>query len=234
MILAAILAGGTGSRMGGGNLPKQFLPLGGKPILVRAAEQFLTHPQVEGIIVLAPASWLDFTRDLLDGHLPQGHNVIVAEGGKTRNDTLRRALDCVRERFGEDDHILLTHDAARPFVTHRIIGDNIALARAHGACATVVPACDTIMQSEDGQYISRIPPREAMYQAQTPQTFTCHMLRALMDALLPEEEATLTDACKIFALRGEPVALARGEASNIKITYPLDLAVAQAIQESGA
>ena len=235
MILAAIFAGGTGSRMGGTDLPKQFLSLGGKPILVHTVEKFLSHPQVEHVFVLAPPAWLGYTREILHQHLPKGHSVAVIPGGETRNDTLRRALDYVQERFGDgEDHVLLTHDAVRPFVTHRVISDNIAAAHAHGACATVIPACDTIVQSEDGAFISAIPPRNTMYQAQTPQTFTCNRLRALLASLRPEEEAELTDACKIYALRGEPVALVPGEARNIKITYPLDLTVARAILELNA
>ncbi|MCL1951778.1 MAG: 2-C-methyl-D-erythritol 4-phosphate cytidylyltransferase [Oscillospiraceae bacterium] len=230
MIIAAILGGGIGSRMGNRNMPKQYLPLGSRPILVHTVEKFFVHPQVERVVVLTPPSWLGFTQDVLNEHLPKGHNVAVIAGGERRNDTLRRALDYVRENFGDaEDHILLTHDAVRPFVTHRVISDNIAAARAHGACDTVVPASDTIVRSEDGEFISEIPPRSALYQGQTPQTFTCGKLRALMDSLSPEEEAVLTDACKIYALRGEPVALVQGEVHNIKITYPFDLKVAYAM-----
>ena len=230
MILAAILGGGIGSRMGNMNMPKQYLKLGSRPIIVHTVEKFFVHPRVERVIVLTPPSWLGFTQDVLNEHLPKGHNVAVIAGGERRNDTLRRALRYVKEHFGDgEDHILLTHDAVRPFVTHRVISDNIAAARAHGACDTVVPASDTIVRSEDGQFIADIPPRRALYQGQTPQTFTCNKLRALIDSLSPEEEAVLTDACKIYALRGEPVALVQGEVHNIKITYPFDLKVAHAM-----
>jgi len=230
MIIAAILGGGIGSRMGNVNMPKQYLQLGSRPILVHTVEKFFVHPQVERVVVLTPPSWLGFTQDILNAHLPKGHNVAVIAGGERRNDTLRCALDYVQEQFGGgEDHILLTHDAVRPFITHRVISDNIAAAREHGACDTVVPASDTIVRSDDGQFISLIPPRKSMYQGQTPQSFTCDKLRALMDSLRPEEEASLTDACKIYSLRGEPVALVQGEVHNIKITYPFDLKVAHAM-----
>jgi len=230
MTLAAILAGGAGSRMGNVNMPKQFLQLGSRPILVHTVEKFLVHPQVKRVVVLTPASWLSFTQDILNEHLPKGHSVAVIPGGEKRNDTLRCALDYVKEQFGdEEDHILLTHDAVRPFVTHRLISDNIAATKQHGACNTVVPASDTIVCSDDGEFISRIPRRDSMYQGQCPQTFKCNKLRAMMELLRPEEEAALTDACKIYALRGEPVALVPGEVHNIKITYPFDLKVAHAM-----
>ena len=243
MTIAAILAGGAGSRMGSVNMPKQYLRLGSRPILVHTVEKFFVHPKVEHVVVLVPSSWLGFTQDILNEHLPNhpktpagvpgapgDHNVALIAGGERRNDTLRCALDYVKAHFGdEEDHILLTHDAVRPFVTHRIISENILAAQKHGACDTVIPASDTIVRSDDGQFISLIPPRGSMYQGQTPQTFTCNKLRLLMDSLLPEEEAVLTDACKIYALRGEPVALVPGEVHNIKITYPFDLKVAHAM-----
>ncbi len=230
MVIAAILAGGVGSRMGNVNMPKQYLQLGSRPIIAHTAEKFLVHPQVEHVVVLTPRAWLSFTQDTLAEHLPNGHGVAVIAGGERRNDTLRNALAYIKETFGSDeDHILLTHDAVRPFVTHRIINDNIAAARSHGACDTVVPASDTIVRSEDGCFISMIPPRDTMFQGQTPQSFRCNKLQALMDSLTPEEEEVLTDACKIFSLRGEPVALVQGENYNIKITYPFDLKVAAAL-----
>ena len=230
MTLAAILAGGSGSRMGNVNMPKQFLQLGGRPILLHSVEKFLAHPQVERVVVLTPPAWLGFTQEILNEHLPKDHTVAVIPGGEKRNDTLRRALDYVKERFGDDeDHILLTHDAVRPFVTHRMISENIIAAKEHGACNTVIPASDTIVHSGDGAFISEIPPRGAIYHGQSPQTFKCNRLRALTASLRPEEEALLTDACKIYALRGEPVALVPGEVYNIKITYPFDLKVAHAM-----
>jgi len=230
MTIGAILAGGIGSRMGNSAMPKQYLQVGTRPIIVHTVEKFLAHPQVEHVVVLTPRSWLGFTQDSLNEHLPRNHGVAVIEGGETRNDTLRCALDWAAAQFGTaEDHIIVTHDAVRPFVTHRIISDNIAAARKHGACDTVIPATDTIVRSDDGAFISMIPPRKSMFQGQTPQSFRCNKLREIMNSLLPEEEAVLTDACGIFALRREPVALVQGEVHNIKITWPYDLKVAHAL-----
>ncbi|MDR2525272.1 MAG: 2-C-methyl-D-erythritol 4-phosphate cytidylyltransferase [Oscillospiraceae bacterium] len=230
MILAAILAGGTGTRFGSASMPKQFLELGSKPILVHTVEKFLVHPAVEHVAVLTPRAWLSHSESILAAACGADAAVTVLEGGETRNGTLRRALDFVEERFGKEQaHTLLTHDAVRPFVTHRIISDNIEAAQTHGACDTVIAATDTIVESEDGRFISSIPERRRMFQGQTPQSFDAKKLRRLMDSLSPAEETALTDACKIFALRGEPVALVNGETNNIKITYPYDLQVAQTL-----
>ncbi|MCL2107016.1 MAG: 2-C-methyl-D-erythritol 4-phosphate cytidylyltransferase [Oscillospiraceae bacterium] len=225
MIIAAIMAGGIGSRMGSSAMPKQYLPLGGKPILLHTVEKFLVHPQVEHVAVLTPRSWISHTKDILKNSAAQ-----VIEGGETRNDTLWNALRYTEEAFGgEDDHILITHDAVRPFVTHRIISENIESAQKYGACDTVIPATDTIVESRAGTLISGIPERKTMFQGQTPQSFRTRKLRALMERLSEEESAILTDACKIFVMRGEPVAMVTGETHNIKITYPYDLKVAQAL-----
>ena len=95
-----------------------------------------------------------------------------------------------------------------------------------------VPATDTIVESLDGELISSIPNRSVLYQGQTPQSFNMRELRETLESLTPEESAILTDACKAFVLRGKKVALVRGDVSNIKITYPQDLRVAEAMLEA--
>ena len=128
-----------------------------------------------------------------------------------------------------EDTIIVTHDSVRPFVTYRIIEENIRYAKECGACDTVIPASDTIVESRDGSFISNIPERKMMYQGQTPQSFKAKKLREIYKSLTEEERGILTDACKIYVLKNEPVHLVEGDVSNIKITYPHDLRVAEAI-----
>ena len=127
---------------------------------------------------------------------------------------------------------MLTHDAARPFLTDRIIEENIAAAAAYSACTTAVSAVDTIMRSDDGQVISEIPKRSLMYQVQTPQSFRFSVLFGAMNSLSPEELGILTDACGIMQAKGVPVRLVRGENYNIKLTYPQDMITAEGILKS--
>ena len=133
----------------------------------------------------------------------------------------------------DDDTIILTHDSVRPFVTHRIIEENIRYAQEYGACDTAVAATDTIVQSEDGKVISSVPDRSKMYQGQTPQTFRAKKLKDLYYSLSDEEKGILTDASKIFVMKGEKVHLVQGEVFNIKITYPYDLRVAESLIRNG-
>lgn len=231
MIFAAILAGGTGTRMGNIDLPKQFMILGSKPIIIHTLEKFYINQQFEKILVLTPKTWIKNTKDLVNEYIISDKSRIeVIEGGETRNETIMNAVKFIEENYGlENDSIMVTHDAVRPFLTHRIIKENIEYAKKHGACDTVIPATDTIVESRNGKSITSIPNRKFMFQGQTPQTFNIKKLKNLYNNLSEEEKAILTDAAKIFVIKGEDVYLVEGEVNNIKITYPYDLKVADNI-----
>lgn len=228
---AAILAGGSGTRMGTAERPKQFLMLGEKPIIVHTTEKFMLSGLFDAVVVLTPDTWIQQTRDLFRKYAPAlASEVRIVAGGATRNDTVANGVAYIRDNFEtNDDTILVTHDAVRPFVSHRIIAENVQAARQTGACDTVIPATDTIVESADGTLISNIPDRSKLYQGQTPQSFNLAKLEQLMGSLTPEEAAVLTDACKIFVLRGQPVALVEGDSVNMKITFPQDMRLANAL-----
>ena len=133
MIFAAILAGGIGSRMGGTDTPKQFLDLGGKPVIIHTIEKFAINSKIDKIIVLTPQSFINHTNHLINEYIGDNEDIIVIEGGQTRNDTLINSVNYIDENFGiDDDSIIVTHDSVRPFVTHRIIEDNIEAAKRYG------------------------------------------------------------------------------------------------------
>lgn len=232
MIFAAILAGGIGSRMGGTDTPKQFLTLGDKPVIIHTIEKFVINEKIDEIIVLTPQSYINHTNHLIEKYIPNCGNIIVIEGGETRNDTLMNSINYIEENFGIDEEsIIITHDSVRPFVTHRIIEDNIDAAKRYGACDTVIPATDTIVESINAETIASIPVRDYYYQGQTPQSFNVKKLFNLINSLTEDETNILTDACKIFTLKDEDVHLVSGEVTNIKITYPYDLKLANTILE---
>ena len=229
-IYGVILAGGQGNRMGNMDKPKQFLEIGGRPVIIHTIEKFIVNPSFEKIIILAPKQWLAYTRDIIRRYIREYDRTAVIEGGNTRNETIMNSIRYIEEQGKlTDDTIIVTHDSVRPFVTYRIIEENIRYAQQCGACDTVIPASDTIVESTGGEYISSIPDRKTMYQGQTPQSFRAKKLREVYESLTTEEKDVLTDACKIYVLKDEPVHLVEGEVSNIKITYPHDLRVAEAI-----
>ena len=227
-IFGAVMAGGTGTRMGNIEKPKQFLYIGEKPIIVHTMEKFCANRQFEKVIALCPEPWVSYTKDLLSSFLPDSDRYEVIPGGKQRNDTVMKAIQYIEDHYGlEEDTYMVTHDAVRPFVTQRILKENIAFAESGTACNTLIPATDTIVESLDGKTITRIPNREDCYQVQTPQSFRAKEFKELYNSLTEEEKAELTDASTVFVIKGKKVALVKGETFNIKVTYPKDLQLAE-------
>lgn len=229
MIFGAILAGGKGTRMGI-DKPKQFLMLGNKPIIIHTIEKFLLCQEIDELYVGVHQDWVGYTEDLLKKYVHTDKTITLVPGGKDRNDTIFNIVAKIEEVHGEsEEHIIVTHDSVRPFVTLRILKENVEAAQKYGACDTVVGAVDTIVVSEDGEMISEIPNRIKMFQGQTPQSFNMSMLKKLYNELSDDEKAILTDACKICVVRNVPVKLVRGEVSNMKITTIDDMKMAQAM-----
>ena len=192
MIFGLILAGGIGSRMGA-DMPKQYLEIGGKPIIVHTLEHFLEYENFE---------------------------------------TIMNGIAYIEKNYGIDgETIIVTHDAARPFINKRILSENIEKAVRYGAVTTAVSAVDTILKCDDG-IINDIPDRSNMYQCQTPQTFHAKQLKELYLKLTDKEREILTDASKILVLSGKKVAIVNGERTNIKITYKEDMIFAESILKS--
>jgi len=229
MIYGVILAGGVGSRMGNVDKPKQFLNIGEKPILIHTVEKFIINDALEKVIVLCPELWVAYTKDVLHKYLPN-NEVEVTVGGASRNGTIMNAIQYIEDNYGiDEDTVLITHDSVRPFVTQRIIEDNIACAKEGVPCDTMIPATDTIVESVDGNYIESIPNRAHYYQGQTPQSFRAKDFKELYNSLSEEEKNVLTDAAKVFVMKGRKVAVVEGETFNIKVTYPYDLQLAETL-----
>lgn len=230
MIYAEILAGGKGTRMGNTEVPKQFLELGNKPIIIHTIEKFLLNIDFNKILIIVPEAWINTTNDLLIKYSIDTSRVEVVQGGSTRQETVMNGIKHIEKNYGlNDDDIIVTHDAVRPFISYRIIEDNIKYAKEFGATDTVIPAIDTIVVSNNHEFISDIPVRDNMYQGQTPQSFNIKLLLNTYNKLNDEDKDILTDAAKIMTLKGVDVKLIDGEYYNIKITTQYDLLLANAI-----
>ncbi len=226
MNFAGILAGGSGTRMGKTDLPKQFLMLGTKPIIIHTIEQFLISPLIEKVIIAIPDGWLNYTQDIIDKHC-KSDKIVIIKGGSSRNETVMNICNYIKDNYEIDkDTVLVTHDAVRPFITQRIIRDNVELCHKYGACDTVIPASDTIVESKNGEIISDIPVRDYLYQGQTPQSFKLEEFIKTNNALTEDEKHILTDAAKVYVLKNKEVGLVKGETYNIKITTKFDLKMA--------
>lgn len=231
MIFGGILAGGTGTRMNMADMPKQFLQLGDKPMVIHTLEKFLLCPKIDHIYIGVHPNWVLHMEDLIDKHIHMRKDCVhVVEGGKDRNSTIMNIVSGIEQDFGKSpEHYIVTHDSVRPFVTSRILNDNIEAVLKYQACDTVIPATDTIVVSDDGCRITEIPVRSRMYQGQTPQSFQIDLLKELYNSLNEQEKAELTDACKMAVVRNREVYLVKGETSNLKITTVSDYKIAQAM-----
>lgn len=234
MIYAGILAGGTGSRMGNVPLPKQFLELDGKPIIIHTIEKFLLTKEFDKIFIATPQKWTLHTKDILNKFNLDDSRVEVVQGGSDRNETIMSIIEHIeKNKTITDDDVIITHDAVRPFLTRRIINENINAVLENKAVDTVIPAIDTIITSKNGKDIESIPLRNEMYQGQTPQSFNINSLKYNYNKLSESNKKLLTDACKIMVVSNQKVKLVVGELYNIKITTPYDLKVANSIIKGG-
>lgn len=233
MIFAAIVAGGVGSRMNISTIPKQFLPLGDKPIIIYTLEKFLLSEKLDYIYIGVHPSWISHMEKLLEDFNIDKSKIRLSKGGADRNSTIFNIIADIENEFEEsDEHIIVTHDSVRPFVTLKMIDENIETVLQYGACNTVIPEVDTIIVSKDGNVISDMPNRSEIYHSQTPQSFNINLLKRLYNKLSDEERLTLTDACKICFISGIDVKLIKGDASNMKITTLGDYSIAKAIAEN--
>lgn len=224
MNLALVLAGGAGARMNH-SVPKQYLPLEGVPIVVRTLQAFQACQQIDAICLACAASYQAHVETLIDAYALTKVRYL-APAGDDRRLTSKYALDAVAPDCAPDD-IILIHDAVRPFVTERIITDNIRLARRYGAVYTVFPTQDTVVESVDGRTLDSVPPRHTLYLGQTPQSFRFEVIqkahRVYEQAPAPPP---VTDDCTLALSMGHPVHLVQGSKTNIKITTPEDLEIA--------
>lgn len=232
MVIAGIVAGGIGSRMGNSAVPKQFLEIGEKPVIIHTIEKFLVSSDIDYVVVGVHVDWQDYMEDLIKKYLNKEERVVVTAGDSNRNGTIQKIVEKAEEMWGIDEEtIFVTHDAVRPFISLKIISDNVEAAKQFGVCDTVIAATDTIVQSSNQQYISEIPVRSEMYQGQTPQSFKYGIFREVYSSMTKEELEIVTDACKMFFLRNYRVHLVEGSISNFKITYPFDLKMAKIMME---
>ena len=230
MIITGIVAGGTGSRMGNSDLPKQFMELGNRPLFVYTAEKFLK--QSDYVIIGMNKEWLKLAEFMLKKFLPDSKNIFVTEGGSDRNGTVRNIISFAREKLKcKDEDIILTHDAARPFADERMISESISAIQKCDICTAAVPATDTIAVSCDGENAQDFPDRSKMYLVQTPQTFRIGDFEEIYSSLSEDEKKTATDVCRLFMAKGRKVMLVKGSPENIKITYAQDYHIAKFMAE---
>ncbi len=224
-MVAVVLGGGVGQRLGAGT-PKQLLRLGGRTLIEHCVTAFEQAPGVDEILVVMAGGYVGQVETLLAGFRKVS---AVIEGGVTRSDSTRVALAAIARAQPGEAGVLL-HDAARPLVDGRIIADCVASLRVHDAAGVAVPASDTMVVTENG-VMESMPRRETLLRCQTPQCFRLSVITQAHELAAADPDFAPTDDCGVV-LRYLPdvkVHIVEGSERNIKITYPQDLAIAEAL-----
>ena len=225
--VAVVLAGGTGQRFGGG-VPKQLLLLAGKPLVEHSVAAFEAAPGIDEILlVMAPGFAEQVKKQLGGGQYRKLVDVI--DGGAARAESTRRAIAAL----GPGECNVLLHDAARPLLDQRIIAGCVTALGTSLAVGVAVPSPDTIVVVSDG-VMTDMPSRESLRRCQTPQGFRLSVLRRAHELALADPAFTdvaATDDCGVVLryLPDVPIRVVPGSERNIKITYPADLDVADAL-----
>lgn len=221
-VAAIVLAGGSGKRMRS-SMKKQYMLLQGKPLMYYALRTFQDSEVDEIVCVVAPGDEEYVAETIIK---KEGLNKVcaVVAGGKERYHSVYQGLSCLT-----DCDIVLIHDGARPFLSRKLIEENVAAARESGACITAVPVKDTIkVISADGM-VADTPDRRMLWQVQTPQSFDFKRIKAAYDRILQEDCDGITDDSMVAEHAGIPVRVIMGDYDNIKVTTPEDMAVAAEI-----
>ncbi|MBO6795183.1 MAG: 2-C-methyl-D-erythritol 4-phosphate cytidylyltransferase [Balneolaceae bacterium] len=227
--LAVIIpAAGSGSRMQS-DLPKPFLPLGDEPILWHTIQAFLKVPSVVQVIIPTSKYWISEVEKIVST-LPEGavqFNVI--EGGAERQFSIANGLSLVLDAV----EVVAVHDAVRPFINPALIMECSSVAKQFGGAIIAVPAKDTIKKVDGDGSIKETPHRKYLWQAQTPQVFEKSILsraysEAIADGFVGTDDASLVERL------GKTVKVVEGDRENLKITYPVDLEIAELILKQRA
>ena len=224
--IGLLIAGGSGNRMHQ-DIPKQFITVNERPVIVYTLEVFEKHPEIDAIAVVCIEGW----EQVLWAYAKQ-FNIkklqYVVPGGKNGQDSIRNGVYELEKHFDKDD-IVLIHDAIRPMVSAEIISDNIRIARQFGNAITVIPCAEAMMQTEDGVVSIGSHPRERLKRTQTPQAFhigdICDLHRRALEAGITNSVAS----CTLKIEMGEQVYFSAGSEKNIKLTTVEDIDIFKAL-----
>ncbi len=219
---AVIAAGGSGTRIGAG-LPKQFLHVGGRPILVRTIQSLLAMDRLVQVVIALPEEHISLAEEMLScwsWTVP----VVCIPGGTTRQESVRLGVQHTRP----DVDLLLVHDAVRPFCEPGMLHRVVEAAWKTGGAIPGLPATETIQRVSRRGRVLKSPSRDELYAIQTPQCFHAAILRSALE-LAFREGFEGTDESSVVRRAGHPVTVVEGSPENIKITRPLDLAIAESL-----
>lgn len=231
MVLGAILAGGKGTRVGAG-IPKQFLEINNKPIIIMTVDKFVQSNLFDKLYICVNELWLDYTKDLLNKYYDKNitDNISVITGGIERMMSLLNVINDIVENYGANgDDILITHDAVRPFVSCEILKDSIEQTKLHNVTMASIPVSDTIYKSEEHGLLCSTYDRKKLWIGQTPAGCKMDLFHKVISSYTKEELLKMTGTSQLFVNKGIDIHVSEGSVNNFKITTPKDIEYANFI-----
>lgn len=229
MNIALLTAAGSGSRMNQ-DIPKQFMHIDNKPLIIHTLEAFQKHPNIDAILVVCLDGW----HDVLQAYSNQFNiNKLkwIIPGGATGQESILNGLKCLEKECNDDD-IVLIHDGNRALVSSDIISDSIAKCKIHGGAVAVIPCTEAVFRSEDQMSSKNSIPRENLFRTQTPHTYP---LSKLLWAHEQAKEKNITNSvatCTLMVDLGEVIYFSKGSEKNIKITTVEDIDLFKSLLKS--
>lgn len=226
MTVAILTAAGTGSRMGQ-EIPKQFLNVNDKPVIVYTMERFQRSSDIDGIVVVTLPEWIEFVRAYARQYGIAKLRAVVP-GGKTGQESIKKGVEAVAG-FAGDDTVVMINDGNRPMVDDAMISDSLSVFKKHGSAVAVIPCTEVVFKSEGDTGAVEEIPREFLWRTQTPHTYT---LEKLKWALSRAEELGLVGMaamCQLMSRLGEKTYYSRGSEKNLKLTTLDDMEIFKAL-----
>lgn len=225
--IVLIIAGGVGARMGQ-DIPKQFINVYDKPVIVYTLEAFQKHPSIDAIEVVCLDGW----HDVLWAYAKQfgiAKLENIVSGGKNGQDSIRNGLYDIASRHNGSDDIVLVHDAIRPMVSNDIISDNIRVCRQYGNAITVVPCTAAMLKTFDSLSTEEQVPRDNLKITQTPQAFFLQDIIAAHKEALKKGITNSVASCTMYIELGRKLYMSVGSEKNLKLTTAEDIEIFKAL-----
>ena len=225
--IALIIAGGVGARMGQ-DIPKQFINVHDKPVIVYTMEAFQKHPDIDSIEVVCLDGW----HDVLKAYAKQfgiAKLENVVSGGKNGQDSIRNGLMDIYERHNLDDDVVLIHDAIRPMLLPEIITDNIRVCRKYGNAITVVPCTAAMLKTYDSLSTEEQVARDNLKITQTPQAFFIKDIVEAHKEALSKGIINSVASCTMYIELGRKLYMSKGSEKNLKLTTTEDIEIFKAL-----
>ncbi len=230
MNIALIIAGGVGARMGQ-DIPKQFINVFDKPVIVYTMEAFQNHPNIDGIEIVCLEGWHEIVYAYAKQFkITKIENVV--NGGINGQDSIRNGLLDIATRHQDDNDIVLIHDAIRPMLSHDIISDNLRVCKQYGNAITVVPCLAAMLKTFDGISSEEQVPRDYLKTTQTPQSFYLKDILEAHQEALSKGITKSVASCTMYIELGRKLHMSVGSEINLKLTTPEDLDIFKALLQA--